>query len=186
MQNVACPFHRYDVSQPVDGPYRYPVGPLSPSSLMSLRTESDKLDMEPPPLVSESDSDSDEELMQWDLMSDTKEWDNDWFGYNDPWSIVGIDGYWHIAPQVTSPVTGEPEPHLGYVQVFAMLEDKDRVRITLCDISHFPIVYSIMARWSLLQWDKIETGLASSYQRLEELKASRDKKGILIASSRSQ
>lgn len=140
--------------------------------------------MEPPPLA--SDSDSDEELIQWEQISDTKEWDNDWFGYNDPWSIVGIDGQWHIAPLVTSPVTGEPEPHLGYVQVFEMLEDKDRVRITLCDTTSFPIVYSIMARWSLLQWDKIDTGLASRYERLDELKASRDKKGILIVSSRSQ
>ena len=144
---------------------------------------------EPPSLVSESDAEySDEELIQWERVSDEKEWDNDWFGYNNPWSIMGIDGYWHIAPQVTSPVTGEPEPNLGLMQGFEMLEGKDRVRITLCDITTFPIVYCVMARWSLLQWDKIiiDTGLASTYQRLDELKASRDKKGILIVSSHSQ
>jgi hypothetical protein len=93
---------------------------------------------------------------------------------------VGIDGQWHIAPLVTSPVTGEPEPHLGFVTQFDMLDDKDRVRVTICDNTTFPITFVIMARWSLLQWDKIDAGLgdASTYQRLEELKASRDKRGI--------
>ena len=90
---------------------------------------------------------------------------------------MGIDGQWHIAPQVTSPVTGEPEPHLGSVEEFEMLEDKDRVRMTLCDITAGPITYSIMAKWSLLQWDKIDAGILS-YPRLEEMKASRDKRGI--------